>query len=135
MPLEKVAAFEAHYQEVTGKNLREEIKESCSWTGFGWLNWNTDKSKQILDYLDQAALTNPRNMASALRQAINDHRMFGWGIDDDRVAKLFTMMKDKPEFKKAVNYEYSQITGSMLSSDIGGKWFISDKNKWITKEL
>ena len=74
-------------------------------------------------------------MASALRQAINDHRMFGWGIDDDRVAKLFTMMKDKPEFKKAVVYEYSQITGSMLSSDIGGKWFISDKNKWITKEL
>lgn len=140
MPKEKRAAIEAHYTEyiaqLTGevRNLRDDIKESCLWWGFGWTKMNTSKADKIFDMLDETADVYPATMAAALRQAVEGHRIGGFGINDDRVAKLFKKMKNNPEFKNAVLEEYEKF-GSSLVDDIGKKWFISSGNSWIMNEM
>ena len=130
MSLEELAAVEAHYPTITqGRSLRADIKDCCLTYGFGWTGYNTDRCNRMMDILDRAAMVHPRAMANALNQAINNHRMFGFGIDDDRVAKLMQMMAGNKEFLAAVEYEYSYNFQRELRNDIDSKWFISSKNK------
>ena len=130
MSADELAAIEAHYPIITqGRNLRADIKECCLVYGLGWTGYNTDRCEHIMNRLDEAAMVHPRAMANALNQAINNHRMMGFGIDDDRVAKLMKMMKGNKEFLRAVEYEYSHTFQRELRNDLDSKWFISDENK------
>ncbi len=132
VPKEKLAAIEAHYPLLTGgRTLRSDIKECCCWYGFAWTGYNTDRFNRLMDLLDEAAMINPHNMANALNQALNNHRIWGFGVDDDRVAKLLQMASKNEEFFAAVKEQYRNLSGNLLQLDIDKKWFVSDDNKKI----
>lgn len=140
MPKEKRAAVEVWFSEIKlgddadGMTLREAVKKSSLtiWGfSFNWTGINTSSAERIFDVLDESATENPQNMAFAMRQALQNHRMFGCGVDDDRIAKLLQMAAGNPEYLAAMESEY----GGSLAGDIGDKWFVSDKNKSIISRI
>ena len=136
MSKEKRAAVEVWFSELKlggdgdGMTLREAVKKASLtvWGfSFNWTGINTNSAQRIFDVLDESATVNPQNMALAMRQALQNHRMFGCGVDDDRIAKLLQMAAGNKEYLAAMESEY----GGSLAGDIDDKWFVSDKNKSI----
>ena len=129
---EKMAAIELHYPNMPfseGKNLRDAIKECCLVTGFGWSGYNTERCQRIFDIMDESAMICPINMACALKQTLTNHRIWGFGVDDDRVVKLLKMLGNNKAFRKAVEDEYLG-----LMTDINSKWFLNDEAKALVAQ-
>ncbi len=131
MPPEKLAAIEKWYPTVIqgGGSFRAMIKSNVIFGG-GWTAWtgyNTDAALRMFDILDEAAVksSNPMTVAESLRQAINNHRMFGLGADHDRVVKMIKSAKGQPELIKVIKAEY----GLSLEADIEDKWFMDAADK------
>jgi len=135
---EKLAALEAHYSSMPfseGKTLRKAIKDSSLCWGFGWTGYNTDRCNRIFDMLDKASTINPKNAALALNQAINNHRICEFGVDDNRVSKILKSIVDNKAFMDAVEEEYMNLpSATTLRSDLGRKWFISDSNEKVVEK-
>lgn len=124
---EKLAALELHYPMMDfsgGKSLREAIKDACIVSWLEWTGWNTDRCQRIFDKLDEAAAISPTNMKNALYQALENHRMGGFGFDEDRLNKLLAKLEDDKLLRKYVRKEYPGLIG-----DIGKKWFKNEETE------
>lgn len=139
MSAEQLAALEHYFpQFAEGKTLREVIKDSSSVWGFRWLNINYNSAESLFDYIDQkTAMINPSNMAKSLYQCLNNHRIGGFGVDDERIIKLLRYTQNNKEFLMAVKEEYSQAGAgaTILEEDINSKWGISSDKKQMILSL
>ena len=136
--VEKRAAIELHYNSydmkafTKGKNLREAIKDACinTWIPMEWTGYNTDRCQRIFDKMDEAAMESPENMKYALKQALENHRIWGLGFDDSRVCKLLAQMKESTFFRDSVKGSYTGLIPS-----IEGKWFKSERVTSLLREI
>ena len=124
---EKLAALELHYPKMEfsgGKSLRDAIKESCIASWLEWTGWNTDRCQRIFDKMDEAATMSPTNMKNALYQALENHRMGGFGFDEARLNKLLAKLEEDKLLRAYVRKEYPG-----LITDIGKKWFKDEETE------
>ena len=132
---EKLAALELHYQTtmkaICGeKTLREAIKDACIVSWFEWTNYNTDRCKRIFDKFDEAAMESPTNMHYALKQALENHRMWGFGFDEERLCSLLRRLDGNKLFKNYVRKEYHGLV-----TDINKKMFKNEETETLFKRI
>lgn len=130
---EKLAALEIHYPMLEfsqGKSFREAIKDACIAQWCEWSSWNTDRCQRIFDKIDQAAMMSPTNMKNALYQALEKHRTWGFGYDEDRLNKLLKQMESNKVFRDYVKMEYPGLV-----NDIRKKWWKSDETEDLLRRI
>ncbi|MCR4880891.1 MAG: hypothetical protein K6A44_02950 [bacterium] len=130
---EKLAALELHYPMLEfsgGKSLRDAVKDATIASWCEWSGWNTDRCQRIFDKMDEAAMMSPTNMKNALYQALENHRMGGFGFDEQRLNKLLSQMQGNKVFRDYVKMEYPG-----LINDIRKKWFKSDETEDLLRRI
>lgn len=130
---EKLAALELHYpmlEFAKGKSLRDAIKDACITQWLEWTGWNTDRCQRIFDKMDEAAMMSPTNMKNALHQALENHRVGGFGFDEQRLVKLLKQMDGNKVFRDYVKMEYPS-----LINDIRKKWWKNDETEDLLRKI
>ncbi|MCQ2958150.1 MAG: hypothetical protein MJ180_04515 [Candidatus Gastranaerophilales bacterium] len=136
-PAEELAAIDYHWmnmRDVNGnpipnlKPLREMIKNSTYWyvSLNGALNENNDDCNRILDLLDKKTeQINPRSMAYAFYQALENSHVNGLSMRKDTVERLLKELKGKKEYSLAVQDEFKYAISKWASTDNQGDSLMS----------
>ncbi len=112
--------------------FRDMLKDATVVHGFKWTKWNTSAAKEIFNALDdKVAMVSPVSMSNSLYQALKGHHLGGWGLDEDRVVRLLTMMNGNKVFADAVKAEFPDSPEDLINRT----WTASSETKELAKQV